>query len=261
MSRTIPLLPLIAALLAPPLAGCSSDSDGDPPADAAPSADLAAAEQSAPDLYPDLGAPPDLPVTAPCSSEWIDAVGAQDRVAPGLVSSQDQGGGVTQTKVDATAGGMQQAFNNPWVYVSLDDGSKVEIDDVAAKTSTAWDLAFRRAVIRVNGGDSGAGQGAVAVVGGATFDDVTAVPDSPSAFIVDEFIDDSCVISRDAINNITTAIGSWYDYDVDTSRLEPLDNVYVIRRADGQQHVKLVIDSYYSAGGTSAHLSMRWSAL
>ncbi|MCA9672821.1 MAG: HmuY family protein [Myxococcales bacterium] len=241
------------------LVACSDDSN--PPAADKP---VAAQDTGSADVYPDLGTLPDIGTKAPCESEWIDAVGAVAKVSTGSVQSTDKGSGVTETTIDATAGGINAAKSNPYVYVSLKDGSRVDVSDVDAKKSSAWDIAIRRSVIRINGGDSGAGQGGVAILAGKTLDQVTAVPPSVD-FHADEFIDDSCQVSYDPINNILTAFGGqtglWYDYEVGSGKLTPLAQAYVIRLADGQTHVKLVIDSYYSPGNTSAFYTVRWSKL
>lgn len=211
-------------------------------------------------LSPDLGALPDIGKKVPCESEWRDAISPQKTASTGTVSTTT--GTVNKTTVDASAGGMTGAHNNPFVYISLKDGSRVDVDDYAAKTSTAWDLALRRTVIRINGGDSGAGKGAVAILAGKTLDQVTAAP--TTGFSTDEFLSSSCAIKRNAINNIWTAFGGsgglWYDYSSGSHAVQPKKVVYVIRRAGGD-HVKLVIDSFYNSANAGGHFSLSWSAL
>ena len=271
---------LILAAMGAALAGCSGDDASTPPGvdsgtsgqqdaaavqpDTGAALDLYPDLGVAPDLYPDLGVAPDIGQKAdPCEKEWIDALAANDKVSTGAVATTDKGGGVKETLIDASAGGMNQAHTNPYVYVSLADGSRVDITDLQAKTSTAWDLALRRTVIRVNGGDSGPGQGAVAIVENTPLDTVTAVPAS-ATFAADEFIDEQCNVQRDPINNPMTAFGGsdglWYEYSASTSKVEPKPHTYVVRRADGT-FAKVVIDSYYSNVGQSAHFAIRWSAL
>src|SRR3989339_223393 len=167
---------LIFVVIAALFAACSS-SDNEPSPDAGSTPDVSpqdiAITSDLPQdvvqvedikVYPDLPPLPDLPVKAPCESEWTDAINPQTKVSTGEVKTQNLSGGVFQTTVDAKAGGMNQSVNNPYVYVSFKDGSHVDINDLEAKTSTEWDMAFKRAVIRVNGGDSGPGQGAIAIV-------------------------------------------------------------------------------------------------
>jgi hypothetical protein len=258
----------ILFLVAGPSAGCS-DSAGTPKGDAAPSVDLHLSSDamsdkgSAVDLYPDLGLPPDFGQSEACESEWKDAILPQTFASSGQVATLELGAGVKQTTVDASAGGMNGASKNPYVYLSLKTGGRIDLDDFAARESLAWDLALRRTKIRVNGGDSGAGQGAVAILSGKSLDQVTAVPAS-STFATDDFLDEQCNILRDPINNILTAFdgptGLWYEYDVGTSKVKPLLAAHVVRLADGG-YVKLAIDSYYNASGDSAHFTLRWSPL
>ena len=53
---------------------------------------------------------------------------------------------------------------------------------------------------------------------------------------------------------------SWYDYDDVTHVLTPFPIVWVVKTADGS-HVKLVIESYYDAAGTSGHFTWRWAPM
>lgn len=259
MRTSWPALAAAIALLA--AAGCSDDTTETNPDGAV--ADAPAADSVA---YPDLGGLPDLPVQGQCDSEWRDAISPQKSVSKGAVTTTVVGG-VNQTEIDATAGGMSSAHKNPWVYVSLRDGGKrVEIDDFAARTSTAWDLALRRSVIRINGGDSSkVGQGAVAIVISTTLDKVSSVPPS-SQFAQDDFLDDKCAILRNPINNIRTAFGGangmWYQYDTGQMKLTPNPDSYVVRSGDGKQHFKLYINTYYDPStGAGAHFNVSWSEL
>lgn len=240
---------------------CSDDSETQK--DSSVSGDLTADAKGSPDksTSPDLGQLPDLGKQEPCASEWRDAVSPQKKVTTGKVTTT--AGTVNITMADATAGGMSSAHLNPFVYISFKDGSRVDVDDFAAKTSTAWDLALRRTVIRLNGGDSGAGKGAVAIVAGKKLADVTSLP-AASSFNTDDFLDASCTIKRNAINNIWTAFtgttGMWYDYGSGTHLVEPKAVVYVLRRAGGE-YVKLTIDSFYNSSNTSGHFKLSWSAI
>ena len=246
--RAVYALAALAAMLC--FAGCSDDSG-------------TAADQGG-NFYPDLGLPPDLGQKAPCESEWIDALSAQDKVSTGVVSTTEVANGVKRTTIDASAGGMNGAASNPFVYVSFTDGSRVDITDLASHSDKTWDLAFRRSVIRVNGGDSGAGGAGIARIAGKTFDEVTAAP-AAAAFQGDEFIDDQCKVTRDPINNVQTVFSGadttdlWYAYDMTTSQLTPQPFIWVLKRADGS-FVKIEIESYYD-NKVSGHFTLRWAVL
>lgn len=228
------------------VAGCSDD-DGDKT------------------LYPDLGALPDIEQKEECESEWIDAVIANNAVSTGDVATTEEST-VYTTKADASAGGMMAAASNPYLYLSLKDGTRVDITDIDSRTSTAWDLAMRRTVIRINGGDSGPGQGAVARITGKSFDEVTEIPDA-SAFTTDEFIDETCKVARDPISNIQTSFSgpstadSWYEYDQSsgTHDVIPKPIIWVLQLADGS-YIKMEILSF-KEGTTTGYYTLKWQVL
>jgi hypothetical protein len=249
---------IIAAGLLFVAAACSDDDSTDP--DSAVTKDAKVGADSK--VTPDLGGLPDLPQKDPCDSEWRDAISPQKTSSTGVVTTTETAG-IYKTVADASAGGMTGASKNPFVYLSLTDGKRVDLDDFAAKKSTAWDLAIRRTVIRINGGDSGAGKGALAILSGKKLADVTAAP-AASAFATDDFLDASCKVKRNPINNIWTAIcgssGLWYQYSSGGHTVTPPQAVYVIRTAKGD-HVKLVIDSYYNSSNQGGHYTLSWAKL
>jgi hypothetical protein len=163
-----------------------------------------------------------------------------------IETSQD--GVVTNAVVDATAGGLDGAADNPYIYIDLEGGGvKVELDDVDALASDEWDIAFKRSSIRVNGGDSGPGNVAVAVVEAESLDDVTEVPGS-STFADDDFASDDCEPQLLPGGEPATAFGEWYGYDEKTHALTPKAEVHVVRTRSGD-HFKILIETYY--GGDS----------
>ena len=246
------------------LAACSGGGTSPTPDSTTTVPDVTGPAREKTKLPLDLPPLPDLAQKLPCDSEWRDAVHAQSFTSKGAVTTTDAGFGAKNTVIDATAGGMSVATQNPYVYVSLENGGvRVDIDDISSRTSTAWDLAFRRAVIRINGGDSGAGQGAVSILPGKTFDQVTAVP-AASSFVQDDFLDDSCKAKLNPIDDIWCAIGGsdgmWYAYDVSTMHLTPKAEAYVIRSAKGK-FFKMVIVTYYDKSGAGANYTIVWSPL
>jgi heme-binding HmuY-like protein len=140
-------------------------------------------------------------------------------------------GGVTSGTIDATAGGLSGSADNPYVYVDLVAGTRVDIDDVAALTSDAWDIALKRSSLRVNSGDSGPGGRELAVVQGASLDVVTAAP--TSGYATDDFADADCELQTIPGGEPLSAFGEWYDYDPATHVVTPKEEVYVVKRSDG----------------------------
>jgi hypothetical protein len=167
-----------------------------------------------------------------------NALNPTDAVSTGTVSSTD---GVLS--VDASAGGMSAATGNPYVYIDLDQAQKVDVTDPSALTDQSWDLAIKRVVLRVNGGDSGSGGVTMAPRSAKELSAVTMVPDK-QFFRTDQFLDEEkCEVIRGPINNPQTAVGKWYSYNTNTHMLEPSDTVYVVETTEGA-HVKLKIQSY-----------------
>jgi hypothetical protein len=152
-------------------------------------------------------------------------------------------GGVTAGTVDATAGGITMSAENPYIYLDLRAGTKAALNDLDARSSMAWDVALKRASLRVNGGDSGNGGRKIAVVQAATLGAVTAAP--ASGYSADDFTDASCMPAATLPGGEPlSAFGEWYNYDQQTHVVTPKTEVYVVERADGS-HSALRVVTYY----------------
>jgi hypothetical protein len=185
-----------------------------------------------------------------------------ESVSTGTVSTTPVGG-YTEATIDATAGGSMDYPNNPFIYVDLQTGTKVDIDDVEAYSSDTWDLAIKRMVIRMNGGDSGPENVAAAIVFNAP--DLASVTASPpdNEFIEDDWADDNCELIAGPLDEPLTVFGNWYEYDVNTHVLTPQPYVYVVRTRDGTK-VKLRIDTYYGDPANpmrGAYYVVQWAPL
>jgi hypothetical protein len=204
----------------------------------------------------DTGSPDTLePVcTEPTEPACIDAMILDlslhdDKVSDAEVSSESDGDD-TVTYVDASAGGYNQAANNPWVYVRFtEDGSveRVDIDDETALEDMSWHLALRRFIIRINSGDSGPSCVGAAAMIGYSYEDLTEIPDGLS-YRPDEFYTDDCTIINDSSGlpgSPQVAMGSWWEYPgcVDTT-LTP----FLLQLEDGRV-MKLVVEQYYDGDG------------
>ena len=123
-------------------------------------------------------------------------------------------GGVTSGTADATAGGINGAADNPYLYLDLKAGTKVAVNDLDARMSTAWDVSLKRASLRVNGGDSGTGGRKLAVVQAAMLSGVTAAP--TTGYTQDDFTDANCALLTLPAGEPLSAFGEWYNYDPNT---------------------------------------------
>jgi hypothetical protein len=197
-----------------------------------------------------------------CSAAIAQALMPVDMTSMGAVSILSDSAGVRTVFIDAHAGGAPNSAGFPYVYVNLATASRVDLTDVSARTSTAWDLAFKRYVIFTNDGDAGPGQGGAKSVG-SQFDAVTAA--DAQGLATESFFDAQCTVKADQFGGLLTTFSDWYSYDQATNRLTPQAVTYVVRGGTGSLY-KLAIDTYYaSANGTmgiaSGYFLIRVAAL
>jgi hypothetical protein len=169
--------------------------------------------------------------------------------------------GVTAGTIDGTAGGTANSADRPYIYVNLATGARVDVDDLAARTSNDWDIALKRSSIRINGGDSGAGNRKLAKVSAGDLAAVTAAP--TTGYVADDFTTADCMLESLPGGEPSTAFGQWYDYNETTHALTPFEEVYVLERGDGS-HVAFRIDSYYGDAAMpmrGAFYKVEWKSL
>jgi hypothetical protein len=134
------------------------------------------------------------------------------------------------------------------------------ITDVQARDSKDWDIGLKRYIIKINSGDSGPGGVTVATVANRALEDVTQAPDR--GYQEDRYFDENCMVFKDAIGGLATAMSDWYSYNTDTMVLTPLKNTFVLKRRDGRGHIKMQIMRYYDAmGRNGGTYTIRWSFL
>ena len=198
----------------------------------------------------DAGAP-EAAVETTCSAVLEQTLKPVDRVATTPVHVVSEADGERTLFIDAAAGGPARASQNPFVYVNLERGERVEVTDVSARTSDDWDLCARAPRDLVNGGDGGGGQGAAASVV-APFDSVTAERADAAEREPERFFDEECNAELDDIGALRTTFADWYGYQIGGNRLSPRGVTYVVRGGTGKRY-KLAIQSYYGQadGGTS----------
>lgn len=194
-----------------------------------------------------------------------------DKVSDADVDTEPDGDDFV-TVVDASAGGYNQAANNPWVYVKFtpEGAERVDIDDESALESMDWDMAMRRFIVRLNGGSSGPScVGAAALLEG-DYDTLDAVPDGIS-YAPDRYYTDDCTIVNDSSGlpgSPQVSMGSWWEY---TGCVQTTGVPHLVQLADGHV-IKLRIETYYGedqdvcnetgeGGDDSGILTLRWQYL
>ncbi len=213
------------------------------------------------------------PVEPTCIDQMILDLSLHGNKVSDAEVSNEADGEDTVTFVDATAGGYQNATNNPWVYVRFgeDGAERVDIDDETALEDMTWHLALRRFIIRVNSGDSGPSCVGAAAMIGFEYGDLAEVPEGVE-FRPDDYYTDDCTLINDSSGlpgSPQTAMGAWWDYPgcVDTT-----GTPFLLQLEDGRV-LKLVVESYYDGDGqaecaengsttaSGGYIYLRWSEL
>jgi hypothetical protein len=189
------------------------------------------------------------PTAVPCSDQVILGMSLQPTAAPGLIETVADGEGWISL-VDATAGGFGADPPHSYVYGKFADTGleKVAISDEASLDSMAWDIAFRRYVIRINSGNSGPSCVTAARLPGSpppAYDSVTTVPEG-LIHNADEYFTAApdCSFIPDGTglpDSPATALSSYWEFP---GCVAMTGNVFVLALADGR-HVRLTVTEYY----------------
>jgi hypothetical protein len=184
------------------------------------------------------------------------------------------------TEIDATAGAIGGSITPTMSFVyakfTASGLERVNLSDTAALDSLEWDIAFRRFIIRLNGGDSGPSCTQATIVENTPYEQITAA--SPTArWDLDDFLSDDCLLFRDDGFGLgtppLTALTPFYNY---AGCVKMTHRSFIIRTRLGK-HVKFTVDRYYQneagqqfceamskAPGVSApagYLKVRWQLL
>ncbi|MBN1969094.1 MAG: HmuY family protein [Candidatus Delongbacteria bacterium] len=139
-----------------------------------------------------------------------------------------------------------------WVYFDFDNAEEAEISDPL--NSDAWDIAFQRTKIKLNGGLSGVKENSAMIFGVEEFENVTTVPSNYYTF------DDNIYFAMAPTEPYTgnKALEDWYTMQGMPPTLSSKGNIYIIKRKD-KDYVKLKIESYYHPeSNSSANYTIRY---
>ena len=183
------------------------------------------------------------PSEVTCIDQSIVMLDLFETVSPAAITEEGTTDGEFTTLVDASGGGYNPTQS--YVYARFTDTglAKVDVDDEAAFSSSDWDIAFRRYVVRLNSGVAGPS----CVTGartapGTTFDTLESVPET-LPYHVEEYFTSTCdyVPDGSGIGAPGTVLSSFWTYPGCVSMS---GYVYVVALANGR-HVKLQVLSYY----------------
>jgi hypothetical protein len=207
-----------------------------------------------------------------CADASVQQLDLFTEVSDGAVVNTEFQGSFTTT-IDATGGGLSPTES--FVYARFTDAGleKVAIGDEAAFTSTDWDIAFRRFLIRLNSGASGPSCVTAAATPGGT--DFAVLSDMPAglSFAAEAYVTDTCELVPDdsGLGSAATTLAKYWEYP---GCVKMTGNVYIVQLPDGR-NVKLQVVAYYSLAaqmacdstGTvpqpsgSANFTLRWAFL
>jgi hypothetical protein len=212
----------------------------------------------------------------PCTDKSVEQLVLFNDPSNAPVRLESSANGTFHNFVDATGGGMTPSTS--FVYARFTDNGleQVDIGDEGAFQSLAWDIAFRRYVIRLNSGVSGPGNVTAARTAPATtFDALSDVP-GDLEYRTESYFTDSCDFVNDGSGlpgGPGTALSSFWSYQMCLSMTH---NVYVIQlERPKQRHLKFQVTSYYTptnqqicdmtgvvpSPSGAANLRMQWAFL
>lgn len=131
---------------------------------------------------------------------------------------------------------LSAANKKKWAFFDFSRGSVV-LDVKSLKEPKGWDIAFRRAKIISNGGETNKlGEVAISKLDTSDFDSISVAPESA------EFVKDTHLPTRQETKNKN--FEKWFSYQFINHKIKSLRNVYLIRTAEGN-YAKMQILNYY----------------
>ena len=231
------------------VAACGDD--GEKSGGATDAADAATETATAPDtatpetMPEEIAAPTCEEHEVPCSDQQVSTLQLKDDPSGGKIIEVSATAGVFVHEVDATAGGFNGTKGYTYARFTEAGLEAVDISDEDALESTAWDLAFRRFVIRLNSGVSGpACVTAATLPRGTEFDAIKDVADGLDFEDETYFDADANCKYRDdgsGIGSPDTIMSSFWNY---TSCVQMTGRIFILALGDGRS-VKVQILSYY----------------
>ncbi|MFW5967186.1 MAG: HmuY family protein [Persicimonas sp.] len=182
-----------------------------------------------------------------CDPEEVaaDQVAENATVNDGSVSF-DSDGEVQMATIDASSGGVEEAADHSFIYLDLQEGEELELSDEEAFGDADWTIGVRRAVIRLNSGDSGPGPWMVTRIDENWEEAET--PGRDADWREDDYVTEDCEVVTEGRDTIRTGFGIWYDYDSETHEVSvPESTTWALYNSSTHQVIKFGIDSYDDA--------------
>jgi hypothetical protein len=140
-----------------------------------------------------------------------------------------------------------------WTYVSFEQGKVVEVANY--KNDLSWDIAFHRTDVRLNGGASGKGKGAVLETNATELNSVTVIPTTGYITDVIDYIHVSMMKKIEASKNLKLC--TWVNKTGMPPSYKIGKKVYIVRTATGK-HVKIKFLNYLNADNKGGHIKFTY---
>lgn len=197
------------------------------------------------------------PTPSACSAALRQSLSLVDEVSTARVSVVSESAAERTLFVDASVGGLNGQDTHPWVYVELATSQAVAITDLDALQSKGWDLAFKRSVVRTNGGDSGPGLGGAIRIA-LPWDDVSRATLGNKVLPTESWFDADCMLTLDSAQNLVTTFSGWSEYDETNHVLSAADVVFITAGADGSLYKVAIVDYYSTPAGAHGTVAGRY---
>lgn len=198
------------------------------------------------------------PTPSACSAALRQSLSLVDEVSTAAVSVLSEADEERTLYIDASVGGLDGQDTHPWVYIDLATGKAVAVTDLEALSSQAWDLAFKRSVVRTNSGDSGPGEGGAIRIA-LPWDAVDASTLGNKVLPTESWFDADCMLELDASQNLVTTFSGWSKYDEANHVLSAApDVVFITAAANGLLYKVSVLDYYSTPTGAHGSVSGRF---
>jgi HmuY protein len=198
------------------------------------------------------------PTPSACSAALRQSLSLVDEVSTAAVTVLSEQNGERALYVDASVGGLNGQDTHPWIYLALATAEAVAVTDLDALRSNAWDLAFKRSVVRSNSGDSGPGQGGAIRIA-LPWDQVDSSTLGKKTLPTESWFDADCKLGLDASMNLITTFSDWSEYDAANHILSAApDVVFITAAADATLYKVAILDYYSTPTGTHGTVSARY---
>lgn len=177
---------------------------------------------------------------------------------------KEKEGSVHEVQIQQVPKENSEKINTNFAYFSFKENKQLDLKNDAAKTSSAWDIAFLGGNGRTNGGTSGTGKGEVYLVETTDFDGVKSAEEyvnDTDNWVKDKEIENVMLLQTDKKGTVMPPPSYTTDFNphfiamkwlsIKMNQMPPImkskELVYIVRLANGNEYVKLQFISIHGS--------------